>query len=132
MAVAGTIIPCKDAKFTFDPGGGPVEVALDDATLRGAADLVDVSTNVSQGWDELVACFQRLTVDCSMPWRVQGWTVTMGATFLFTAQVVPITVLLSAPVMIESIDVMYKAKDVWRVRISAKSYGPASFALPGP
>jgi len=128
MAVAGTIIPCKDAKFV----AGATEIALDDVTLRGNADLVDVSTNASQGWDELAACFKRFSVDASMPWRTGGWAVTMGDQFLFVATVVPVSVILQGPVMVESIDVLYKAKDVWRLRISAKSAGVASFSLPGP
>jgi len=129
MAATGTIIPCKSAKFTFNAGTA-VEIALDDVTLRGQIDLVDVSTNVSQGWDELVGCFQRLSADWTMPYRFGGWPITMGVYGIFTAIVIPTSCELASPMTIESIDVLYKAKDVWRLRVSGKSSAPATFSLP--
>jgi hypothetical protein len=128
MPLLGTIIPCKDASFSF----GGVQVALEDATLRGNRDLVDVSTNASAGCDELVACFRRFSLDCSMPWRVQGWEVADGDEVTFIATVIPVGVVITVTVMIESVELSYKAKDVWRAKVGAKSSGPVNFKLPGP
>jgi hypothetical protein len=128
MAVLGTKIPCKDAKFTFDG----VEVGLENATLRAMRDLVDVSDNASGGSDELVPCFRRFSLDCDAAWRTEGWGVSDGDEVLFTATIVPTAVIISNIVLIESIELAHKAKDVWRVKISAKSSGPIAFSLPPP
>ncbi len=126
MAVGGTIIPCKDASFTI----GADSLALENCTLKATRDLVDVSTNNSGGKVERVPCFSDCSIDFDAPWYALGFNLADGQSVTFTATIVPIDIVIAITFMVtESIELMFKAKDVWRLRVSFKGNKSSSFFL---
>jgi len=127
MPLLGTLVGVKDAVFKWNGN----EVGCDNVEMNSNRELVDVSTNASAGCVERFGCFRDCSIEFDCPWRVKGVAMTPGDLGIFQATVTLNDVIISLSTAIESIRVIGKAKDVWRLHVSLKTVTVFTFTLPG-
>lgn len=118
-------IPFRDAIFKLDD----VEWPLDDCKASWDGDLVEVSTNQSEGWDELFDAWRRMVISGGSPHFADGQPLEWGVLYDFVGTLAT-GIEIVVPVRISKIEDAGKIKDVFRVTFEAKSTGPGTAYLP--